>query len=130
MKSNSLRDDDVAECDVSEPVKARRPAEREVSAMVLDTAKDLITRRRTTHGQSAVLQHQVAADMWTAYLRGRKKMEWDKSLTPHEVMMLMDLLKSSRDACGDYNHDNYVDKAGYTALAGAARMLENTNVPE
>lgn len=95
---------------------------REDAAEIGVTAVDLISKdRAATHGH-ALIQHQVAAGLWSAYLKGRKKIEVD--LTAHEVAMLLMLLKASRDAVGSHHRDNFVDAAGYACLAGAIRSAE------
>jgi hypothetical protein len=38
--------------------------------------------------------------------------------------MMMDLLKTSRFATGGYKADTFVDKVGYSALAGAIACIE------
>lgn len=95
---------------------------REEAADIGTTAIGLIsTDRAKTHGH-ALTQHQVAAGLWSHYLRGRGKLEND--LTGHEVAMLLMLLKASRDAVGAHNRDNFVDAVGYACLAGAIREFE------
>jgi hypothetical protein len=95
---------------------------REEAADIGNTAIGLISKDRAeTHGH-ALVQHQIAAQLWSAYLRGRKKLETD--LTGHEVAMLLLLLKCSRDAVGAHNRDNFVDAVGYSCLAGAIREFE------
>jgi hypothetical protein len=38
-------------------------------------------------------------------------------MTPHDVAIMMALLKIARTQTGVYNRDDYVDAAGYIALA-------------
>jgi hypothetical protein len=96
---------------------------RDVAADIGTEAIDLISKDRAkTHGH-ALVQHQVAADLWTAYLKGRGKLNF-APLTAHEVAMLLMLLKASRDAVGSRNRDNFVDAVGYACLAGAIREFE------
>jgi hypothetical protein len=38
-------------------------------------------------------------------------------MTPHDVAIMMALLKLARTQTGTYNRDDYVDAAGYVALA-------------
>ena len=95
---------------------------RDEATKIGHTALELISKDRAkTHGH-ALVQHQVAADMWSAYLKGRDKLT--ANLTGHEVAMLLLLLKCSRDAVGAYNTDNFVDAVGYSCLAGAIREFE------
>jgi hypothetical protein len=95
---------------------------REEAADIGRTAIELISKDRAkTHGH-ALIQHQVAAQMWTAYLNGRDGNV--VSISAHEVTMMLMLLKASRDAVGAHNRDNFVDAAGYACLAGAIREFE------
>lgn len=97
---------------------------RGVAAKIGNEAIGLISKDRAkTHGH-ALTQHQVLADLWTAYLRGRGKLEHDVKLTGHEAAMLLLLLKCSRDAVGAHNRDNFVDAVGYSCIAGAIREFE------
>jgi hypothetical protein len=52
----------------------------------------------------------MIADLWTVYLQARRV------ITAHDVAVMMSLLKIAR-AAYSYSFDNYVDEAGYTALA-------------
>ena len=89
---------------------------------ILETAAELISgERQTTYG-SAYDSHARIADMWTAYLNGvmkRQKMAgWQMlSISPTDVAAMMVLMKVSRSVNSEHA-DNWVDIAGYAALAG------------
>lgn len=50
------------------------------------------------------------ADLWAVYL--------NKSITAHDVAIMMILLKVARTQSGTGSMDNYIDIAGYSACAG------------
>ena len=77
---------------------------------ILDTAKSLINGdRATTHGD-AHLMHATIAQMWSAIL--------GFSVSPMRVALMMAALKLARASQNPEHADNWVDAAGYTALAG------------
>jgi len=59
---------------------------------------------------------QNTANLWNAYLTAH-------SITPHDVAMMMILLKMARTMTGSAktNEDTYVDMAGYAGIAGVLR---------
>lgn len=89
---------------------------------ILETAAELISGdRQETYG-SAYESHVRIANMWTAYLKG--VMERQRSigyhtirLCPTDVAALMVLMKVSRSVNSEHA-DNWIDIAGYAALAG------------
>jgi|GEM_PF-970386 len=90
---------------------------------VLIVAAELVTgNRRESHGEMYESFSQVAA-MWTSFLNGRDLTA--KPLKPHEVCDMMELLKMSRSTKGDFNHDDYIDRAGYAACAFEVRKRDD-----
>lgn len=80
------------------------------AADVLKTASALVSGdREKTHGPK-LQNHMNIAALWSAYL-GRE-------VTPHDVAMLMILLKVARTKAGSFNEDDYIDIAGYAGVAG------------
>lgn len=70
--------------------------------------------REATHGQKE-RSFNVIADLWNAYINGRK---FPHSLIDAvDVAMMMDLMKTARFLQGTPHRDHFVDKAGYTAIA-------------
>ena len=55
------------------------------------------------------------AAFWNTYLDGR--LDPNDTLTPHDVALMMVLLKVSRLVTGSHAYDNYVDGSGYFELA-------------
>lgn len=83
-------------------------------ARILDAAKDLITGDRDRQHGDAAYSFDSISRVWTWWLEGKLT----KSLSPRDAAMMLDLMKTSRIKTGEHNLDDYIDKAGYTALAG------------
>ena len=76
---------------------------------MLTSANELVSdKREQEHGDFAE-NAQVIADLWTAY-KGTE-------FTPHDVPMMMALLKIARAKNNPKKVDNYRDGCGYIALA-------------
>jgi len=77
---------------------------------ILDTAKTLINNdRAATHGD-AYKMHEVIAEMWSAIL--------GVEISATQVALMMAALKLARASENPDHSDNWVDAAGYIALAG------------
>jgi hypothetical protein len=89
---------------------------------ILETAAELISGdRQETYG-SAYDSHARIADMWAAYLNGVMKRQRSMGyhtirLCPTDVAAMMVLMKVSRSVNSEHA-DNWIDIAGYAALAG------------
>jgi hypothetical protein len=78
---------------------------------MLEEAIELVdVDRATTHG-SGYENHQNIAHLWNAYLFNKK------TLAASDVANMMELLKIARRKLGVLNPDDYVDGAGYAAVA-------------
>ena len=95
-------------------------------ATILQEALDLITTdRNVTYGDPAI-QMNCAAQMSTIYLANTLGKNGG-NITAHDLCVIVALMKISRIACGAYKRDNYVDAAGYLAIAGELKLKsENT----
>jgi len=72
-------------------------------------AADLLAGDRSRlHGDVRTSHARIAA-LWSAYL--------GYPITSHDVALMMLLLKVARTAGETFNLDNYVDAAGYAAIA-------------
>lgn len=78
--------------------------------------------RAATHGDK-VINHQHIADLWHAYLSERLWVTKNR-ISALDVANMMELVKIARRMSGGHNIDDYVDGAGYAAVAGeiAERM--------
>lgn len=85
-------------------------------AKILDTAKEFImVDRAATHG-SAERNFGLIAAYWSAHL--------NRNISPHDVAVMMTLLKLARAKSNPKNADNWIDGCGYLALGGEAAMEE------
>lgn len=83
---------------------------------ILDTARHAITvDRAATHGDAEDSLGAIA-DLWAAYL--------GRDISAHDVAMLMVLFKVARTQGNPSHADNYVDAAGYAAIAGELATAE------
>jgi ABC-type sulfate transport system substrate-binding protein len=81
-------------------------------ADILDTAKDFITKdRAATHGD-AERNFGLIAAYWSAHL--------NKNIKPHDVAVMMTLMKLARAKSNPKHIDNWIDGCGYLALGGEA----------
>tara|TARA_R110000765_G_scaffold377871_1_gene468816 strand:+ start:125 stop:481 length:357 start_codon:yes stop_codon:yes gene_type:complete len=82
--------------------------------------------RASAHGP-AVKNHENIAGLWNGYLKDVLKEH--ATLTPEDVANMMELLKIARRKQGGLNVDDYVDGAGYAAVAFECAHYENENRP-
>ena len=79
-------------------------------ADILDTAKEYVTKdRAATHGD-AERNFGLIAAYWSAHL--------NRNISPHDVAVMMTLMKLARMKSNPAHVDSAVDAAGYSALAG------------
>jgi len=77
--------------------------------------------RAATHGDAEDSFGEIAK-LWSWWLDNRDII--DRELKPEDVAMMMALFKIGRIAGNSKHGDNYVDLAGYCALAGEISMQE------
>jgi len=88
---------------------------------VLETALDLVTGdRASTHG-SIQENHENIARLWNGYMYNKD------NLAASDVANMMELLKIARRKTGILNMDDYVDAAGYAAVAYECAEAEENN---
>ncbi len=89
---------------------------------ILNKAMQCITvDRAATHGDAEDSFSEIAK-LWSWWIDNRTIPEAE--LLPEDVAMMMALFKIGRIAGNPTHYDNYVDLAGYTALAGEISMQE------
>ena len=84
---------------------------------ILAKAKEIISNdRNETHGD-AFKNHAEIAEFWNLFLDDKLRPMAD--ITAKDVAIMMILLKISRSNQGKkFNLDNFIDMAGYSAIAG------------
>ena len=83
---------------------------------LLMSAHILVSGQRHKDYGDKIKNHTNIADLWTAYL--------DIKLTPHDVAIMMCLLKIARTKLGAVSEDTYVDGSAYMAIAGECKSNE------
>ena len=78
---------------------------------ILNTAAELISGDRAATYGDATVSHQRIADLWSTYLGT------PEPLSAVDVAACLILMKVSRSK-GAAHRDNWIDMAGYAALAG------------
>lgn len=88
-----------------------------VAASILTEAATIVDgARQQTHGDRE-RSFGTAAQLWSAYT--------GHPLSPHDVAVMMALLKVARAKCGDVTaRDHHVDGSAYLALAGELAGVE------
>ena len=85
-------------------------------ADILDTAKEYVTKDRAdTHGDAESNFGLIAA-YWSAHL--------NRNISPHDVAVMMTLMKLARARSNPKHIDNWIDGCGYLALGGEAAAEE------
>jgi hypothetical protein len=88
----------------------------------LETALELVTGDRAEQYGDMHQCHQLIADLWNTYVRG-------KEIEAHDVAIMMALLKIARMQTGSRTPDNYTDLAGYAAVAAQLARSEPIDLP-
>ncbi len=84
---------------------------------ILEEASRIVSRDRNLSHGDAFNNHAEIAEYWNIFLD--KKLQAMASITADDVALMMILLKISRNNQGKkINMDNFVDMAGYAAIAG------------
>ena len=98
-----------------EPAKEIEQAKPKHSEAVLSEALQAIKSRGDQHGDAEAL-FTLVAELWSVYIRHVTAVRGWTEVTADETAQMMVLLKLARSVHGN-GKDNYVDAAGYTALA-------------
>lgn len=84
---------------------------------IVETAANLVSGDRArTHGDKTD-NHQRIAAVWNGILSAAGKQP-KQPLNAHDVANLMEGMKIARRYAGSFNVDDYIDGAGYAAVAG------------
>lgn len=83
--------------------------------------------RANSHGDMLTNMTNIAA-LWTAILEAKQGRPLDRALHPEDVANMLEAMKIARRYSGTHNRDDYVDGAGYAAVAGqiAEQILNAT----
>lgn len=100
---------------------------RNVATYILGTANKVVTTERGGQHGGAEDSFQMIADLWSTYLSNTNTMGAMRGsvlINPKDVAQMMVLLKIARNVHGQLKDDDFVDQAGYTALAGALAGIQ------
>jgi len=113
-----------------EPTTRQMPTGDELAGGLLEDTADLVTESRDSHGDATVNQQHIA-EAWEWYLRGHGVIDADASISGADVARMMQLVKLSRGAVGEYDVDHDRDVAGYAGIAAACETVDgNADVEE
>jgi len=82
--------------------------------------------RAVSHGDKRI-NHACIAAVWNGILHARLIAGNNQELTAHDVANLMEGLKIARRYTGTFNPDDYVDGAGYAAVACECAVQPSTS---
>lgn len=91
---------------------------------VLEEAIAQVSTKSNEHGNTEHSFEMIAA-LWDAYIKHSTVAQGFMEVKPTDVAQLMVLLKIARSVYGE-SGDNYVDEAGYGALASLLRAASDT----
>lgn len=102
--------------------------------IIIDAGNTIIKDRPGVHG-STENSFQMIADLWSAYINHthyvRTLQRINIRLMPVDIAHMMVQLKQARALYGDAsNKDNFVDAAGYSALAGMLQLPDPNHPAE
>ena len=83
---------------------------------LLTTAMQLVGCDRHKDYGDKVKNHKNIAKLWSAYK--------DVEITPHDVAIMMVLLKIARTKLGAVSSDTYIDGSAYMSIAGECKSHE------
>lgn len=85
---------------------------------LLEKAVALVTGDRSdTHG-NMYKNHENIAKLWNGYMYNKR------TIYPEDVANMMELMKVARRKIGGLNPDDYIDGAGYAAVAWRCAVEE------
>lgn len=84
--------------------------------MILEESEKCICSKREADYGTPHDNFKIISNLWTVYLQ--KVAGLDTNITSQDVAIMMALLKIGRISSGVVKEDNYIDAAGYIALAG------------
>jgi hypothetical protein len=91
---------------------------------ILNQANELVNADRQSDYGKPDDNFQAIADFWRVYLLHHTRSN-RYFIQPHDVALMMILLKIARTFYGDAKPDTFIDMAGYAALAGELHMPES-----
>ena len=100
----------MAKWDLDKLSNKGKPMTKYTRSEILDTAKKYVTKERANVHGDMKTNLTAIAKLWSVYL--------DIDIKPHDIGVMMNLLKIARIKFNPENADNWVDACGYMALSG------------
>lgn len=92
---------------------------------VLREAIALINGDRNNDYGDPIDNFRTIAEFWQSYLTGTIESRGELLIRPHDVAVLMDLVKTSRLIWSPDKKDHWADKAGYSACGWDCVQRQN-----
>lgn len=108
----------------------REPVPQSSREGILNTAKALTCGDRNKSYGPPYDNLSDCAALWEAYINAKEGCfvqdggSYAVRITAEDVAWLMSLVKMTRTFYSGYHHDNYVDAAAYSAIAGECREIQ------
>ena len=83
---------------------------------IAEIAAQLVSGEREAQHGNKTVNHENIARGWQAYLESRADLT--APLSALDAANMMEIMKIMRRCAGEHNIDDYVDGAGYAAVAG------------
>lgn len=110
-------------CDLPAGVRLLIERRTDSRAHVLTEAATCVLQNRNAAYGEPEDNFRRIADLWSAWLWGRGLLPRGTFLEPHDVAILMGLVKDARAIESPQVIDHYIDKAGYAACAYRAALF-------
>lgn len=86
--------------------------------MILHEAAHAVTQARNVSYGEPIDDFSCTSELWDSYIARISQVRGNPDITPHDVSVMMILLKISRLAQSPGELDHWVDIAGYSAIGG------------
>ena len=90
-------------------------APTDIPEQILRETIDEVNSKGDEHGDTE-MSFNMISELWSTYVSHAHTIHAESWITPHDVAQMLALLKIARSVYG-FSRDNYVDAAGYTAIA-------------
>jgi hypothetical protein len=89
---------------------------------ILQQAIQEVNSKAEEHGDTAE-SFRMISELWSVYVNHARANREGPPVTPHDVAQMMILIKIARSVYGE-SEDNFIDTAGYAALAAMFKDSE------
>lgn len=93
-------------------------SEEQMRSKFLKEVEGIVNNNRNAQYGGAEDSFLCIASLWTAYLQTAMHLGKPLRISPLDVALMMDLMKTARLAANPTHYDSWIDKAGYSACGG------------